>query len=216
MLPEPKHTVRHTVSISQFTQSLFNNLKNRNLFRLFLIAFLLMGSFVTIYNYIGIPLMDPPYNLSQTIIGFIFLIYLVVGTFSSAWMGKLADRINRKKVMLTGIVIITCGALFTLDSLLWAKIGGLALFTFGFFGAHSIASSWVGLFAEKQAKTQASSLYLLFYYAASSIVGATGGLFMHQFGWKGVILAISILLVLAVYPSVSIGKFGPQNNKSYK
>lgn len=212
MLPEPKHTISHTVSISQFTQSLFNNLKNKNLFRLFLIAFLLMGSFVTIYNYIGIPLMDSPYNLSQTIIGFIFLIYLV-GTFSSAWMGNLADRINRKKVMLTGIVMMACGALFTLDSLLWVKIGGLALLTFGFFGAHSIASSWVGLLAEKQEKAQASSLYLLFYYAGSSIVGATGGLFMHQFGWEGVILAISILLVLAVFFSLSIGKFGQQYNK---
>ena len=95
-----------------------------------------MGSFVTVYNYIGIPLMEPPYNLSQTMIGFIFFIYLV-GTFSSAWMGKLADRMNRKKVMFIGILIMACGAFLTVAPSLWVKISGLALLTFGFFGAHS-------------------------------------------------------------------------------
>ena len=69
-----------------------------------------------------------------------------------------------------------------------------------------IASSWVGLLADKSGKAQASSLYLLFYYAGSSVVGAAGGLFLHQFGWKGVIVAISILLILAVVCSLSIVK----------
>jgi YNFM family putative membrane transporter len=205
MLPTPKHTLHNAVSLPLIKQSLLNNLKNRNLISLFLIAFFLMGSFVTVYNYIGIPLMEPPYNLSQTIIGFIFLIYLV-GTFSSTWMGKLADQIERKKVMLLGILIMACGALLTLASPLWLKIGGLALLTFGFFGVHSIASSWVGILAEKSEKAQASSLYLLFYYAGSSVVGAAGGLFMHQFGWNGVVLAVSVLLVLAILCSLSIGK----------
>ena len=205
MLPAPKHTAHHVVSLPRFKQSLRNNVKNPNLLRLFFIAFFLMGSFVTVYNYIGIPLMDPPYNLSQTMIGFIFFIYLV-GTFSSAWMGKLADRMNRKKVMFIGILIMACGAFLTVAPSLWVKISGLALLTFGFFGAHSIASSWVGLLADKSGKAQASSLYLLFYYAGSSVVGATGGLFLHQFGWKGVIVAISILLILAVVCSLSIVK----------
>ena len=209
MLPAPKHTVHNAISLLQFKRSLLNNVKNRNLLSLFFIAFLLMGSFVTVYNYIGIPLMEPPYNLSQTIIGFIFLIYLV-GTFSSAWMGKMADQMERKKVMLIGILIMGTGALLTLAPQLWVKIIGLALYTFGFFGAHSIASSWVGILAEKNEKAQASSLYLLFYYAGSSIVGAAGGLFLHRFGWNGVILAISVLLCVAVLFCLSLRKRGKQ------
>ena len=172
-------------------------------------AFLLMGSFVTVYNYIGIPLMEPPYNLSQTIIGFIFLIYLV-GTFSSAWMGKMADQMERKKVMLDWHSYYGNGCTFDACPQLWVKIIGLALYTFGFFGAHSIASSWVGILAEKSEKAQASSLYLLFYYAGSSIVGAAGGLFLHRFGWNGVILAISVLLCMAVLFCLSLGKRGKQ------
>ncbi len=209
MLPAPKHTVHNAISLLQFKQTLLNNVQNRNLLSLFFTAFLLMGSFVTVYNYIGIPLMEPPYQLSQTIIGFIFLIYLV-GTFSSAWMGKMADQVERKKVMLIGILIMGTGALLTLAPQLWVKIIGLALYTFGFFGAHSIASSWVGILAEKSEKAQASSLYLLFYYAGSSIIGAAGGLFLHRFGWNGLILAIIILLCMSVFFCVSLGKQGKQ------
>ena len=205
MLPAPQHTVRHSISHSWMKQSLLNNLKKRELICLFLIAFFLMGSFVTVYNYVGIPLMEPPYNLSQTVIGFIFLIYLV-GTFSSTWMGKMVDRFERTKVMVVGILIMAVGALVTLAVPLALKIIGLALFTFGFFGAHSIASSWVGLLADKTEKAQASSLYLLFYYAGSSIVGAVGGLFLHQFAWPGVIASVSILLMLAMMCSLSIEK----------
>jgi MFS transporter, YNFM family, putative membrane transport protein len=196
MLPPSQHAVRVRVSLSRIKTSLINNLRNNRLVLLFGMAFLLMGSFVTVYNFVGIPLMGPPYHLSQTLIGFIFIIYLV-GTFSSTWMGKLADQYGRSVVLLIGIAIMLMGALLTLLDPLLLKIMGLALFTFGFFGAHSIASSWVGSLADKSEKAQASALYLLFYYAGSSIVGASGGLFLMKFGWGGVISAVSILIILA-------------------
>ncbi|CAH0185175.1 MFS transporter [Bacillus sp. Soil745] len=205
MLPPSQHAVRLRVSLSRIKTSLINNLRNNRLVLLFGMAFLLMGSFVTVYNFVGIPLMGPPYHLSQTLIGFIFIIYLV-GTFSSTWMGKLADQYGRSVVLLIGIAIMLMGALLTLLDPLLLKIMGLALFTFGFFGAHSIASSWVGSLADKSEKAQASALYLLFYYAGSSIVGASGGLFLMKFGWGGVISAVSILILLAAACAMMVEK----------
>ncbi|MFC5363469.1 MFS transporter [Peribacillus frigoritolerans] len=205
MLPHSQHAVRVRVSLSRIKTSLINNLRNNRLVLLFGMAFLLMGSFVTVYNFVGIPLMGPPYHLSQTLIGFIFIIYLV-GTFSSTWMGKLADQYGRRGVLLIGIAIMLMGALLTLLDPLLLKIMGLALFTFGFFGAHSIASSWVGSLADKSEKAQASALYLLFYYAGSSIVGASGGLFLMKFGWGGVISAVSILILLAAACAMMVEK----------
>ncbi|MCK2004648.1 MFS transporter [[Brevibacterium] frigoritolerans] len=205
MLPPSQHAVRVRVSLSRIKTSLINNLRNKRLVLLFGMAFLLMGSFVTVYNFVGIPLMGPPYHLSQTLIGFIFIIYLV-GTFSSTWMGKLADQYGRRGVLLIGIAIMLMGALLTLLDPLLLKIMGLALFTFGFFGAHSIASSWVGSLADKSEKAQASALYLLFYYAGSSIVGASGGLFLMKFGWGGVISAVSILILLAAACAMMVEK----------
>ncbi|MFJ7676502.1 MFS transporter [Peribacillus sp. NPDC097198] len=196
MLPSSQHVTHTNMSVKRMIESLRHNMKNPQLLWLFGMAFLLMGSFVTVYNFVGIPLMEPPYQLSQTLIGFIFLIYLV-GTFSSTWMGKLADRYSRGRVLLTGILIMLAGALLTLAVPLSMKIMGLALFTFGFFGAHSIASGWVGRLADKNEKAQASALYLFFYYGGSSIVGATGGIFLIRFGWGGVISVVSILIILA-------------------
>ncbi len=95
------------------------------------------------YNYLGYKLMSPPYNMSQTAVGWIFIIYLF-GTFSSTWMGKLSDKIGVTVVLVLGISIMFIGALLTLFTSFIIKIVRLILVTFGLFGSHSIASNWVG------------------------------------------------------------------------
>ena len=82
---------------------------------------------------------------------------------------------------------------------------GMLIFTFGFFGAHSVASSWIGRRATK-AKGQASSLYLFTYYAGGSIAGTVGGVFWHQGGWNGIGLFIGTLLVIALLVALKLAK----------
>jgi MFS transporter, YNFM family, putative membrane transport protein len=108
---------------------------------LFLIGFLVMGCFVTVYNYIGFRLIEPPFSLSQTAIGLIFLLYLVGGV-SSTMVGDLASRLGRRRVLWIAMAIMLVGLGATLAENLVLIIGGVALITIGFFGAHSIASSW--------------------------------------------------------------------------
>ncbi len=69
--------------------------------------------------------------------------------------------------------------------------------TFGFFGAHSVASGWVGLQA-KSGKAQASSLYLFAYYLGSSVVGSLGGFFWKHGGWPGVAGMTGTLILIAL------------------
>ncbi|HET7658062.1 MAG TPA: MFS transporter, partial [Bacillales bacterium] len=198
-LPDAKHFVPQKSAIGKLLPALGFNLKNPGLLCLYGLAFLLMGGFVTSYNYIGYLLMGSPYGLSQAVVGSIFFVYLV-GTFSSAYMGKLADRHGKSLILPLSISIMLVGAVITLSPLLWIKIVAVAIFTYGFFGSHSIASGWVGQKATNY-KAQASSLYLLFYYAGSSLLGTTGGLFWTLFGWNGVIAMISFLLVIALFLS---------------
>jgi YNFM family putative membrane transporter len=63
---------------------------------------------------------------------------------------------------------------------------GMALFTFSFFAAHSVASSWVGRRAQAP-QALASALYLFFYYLGSSVVGWLCGLLWAAAGWAGVV-----------------------------
>lgn len=194
-LPASTHFQPSSSHAKELILSMGRHLKNPSLLRLFIISFVLMGSFVTLFNYIGFHLLAPPYSLSQSVIGWLFLVYLT-GSFSSARMGKAADRHGRKKMLWTGLTIMLAGAILTLLPPLWCKVTGLALFTFGFFGSHSVASGWVGCTAQT-AKAQAASLYLFFYYTGSSVFGTLGGWFWSGFGWIGVIGLILTLILLA-------------------
>ncbi|MER1986203.1 MAG: MFS transporter [Solibacillus sp.] len=193
-LPESKHFTPRPLQVKSLTTSLIQHVKDIGLVCLFGIGFLLMGSFVTLYNYIGYKLVEPPYNLSTALVGWIFIVYLV-GTFSSAWFGSLSDRFGRPRVLFIGIAIMLTGALLTSPASLWVKLIGITVFTFGFFGAHSIASGWVSKRAVRD-KAQASSLYLFAYYLGSSIGGTVGGFFWTNFGWNGIVGFIACALLL--------------------
>jgi YNFM family putative membrane transporter len=207
MLPPSKNFRPRPLEMGKLFTSLAGHLKDPGLLCLYGVSFLLMGSFVTLYNYIGYLLVAPPYSLSQTVVGWIFVVY-TVGTFSSTWMGRLADRHSRRKVLWIALLIMFISACLTLFGPLWLKIAGLAGFTFGFFGGHSIASSWVGRRAV-QNKAQASSLYLFFYYLGSSIGGTAGGLFWSAFGWGGVVSMIACFLALALVLSLCLTRIRP-------
>ncbi|WP_376784549.1 MFS transporter [Atlantibacter hermannii] len=170
--------------------------RDRGLPLLFAVGFLLMGAFVTLFNYIGYRLMLSPWHLSQAVVGLLSVAYLT-GTWSSPKAGALSVRYGRGPVMIGFTGIMLAGLLLTLLPSLWAIFAGMLLFSAGFFAAHSVASSWIG-YRAKRAKGQASSLYLFSYYVGSSVAGTLGGLFWHRYGWNGVGGFIALLLVLAI------------------
>jgi YNFM family putative membrane transporter len=174
---------------------------------LFAEGFLLLGAFVTVYNYLGYRLLAPPYRLSQAVVGLIFSVYLV-GTFSSAWMGHLAGKLGRRKVLWTAFAMMLAGTALTLADALWLVILGIVAVTFGFFGGHSIVSSWVGRRAGAS-KAQASSMYLFSYYMGSSIAGASGGLFYAAHGWTGVAAFVGGLVLVGLLIAWRLYRLAP-------
>jgi YNFM family putative membrane transporter len=191
-LPKSKHFSPEKHIPHHMIGAIMNNLHNKTLLHLYLVAFCIMGSFIAMYNYMSYPLMAPPYNLSQTAVGGLFMLYLV-GTFSSTFMGGMADRHGNGKILCLSLGIMLIGGIVTLLPHLIFKILGLAVFTFGFFGSHSTACSWVGKCCLGD-KAQAASLYLLFYYIGASVIGTGGGIFLSAYGWEGVIMLIGFVL----------------------
>ena len=174
---------------------------------LFAEAFLLMGAFVTLFNYIGYRLLAEPYFMSQALVGMLSVVYLS-GIYSSAKIGALADRHGRRKVFWMALVLMFAGLLLTLLTPLALIIIGMLMFCFGFFGAHSVASSWIGRRATT-AKGQASSLYLFCYYVGSSVAGTLGGVAWHYAGWNGIGLFIGTLLTIALAVAAKLAKLQP-------
>ncbi len=212
-LPRSRNYTPKPVSTAEVVTRLGKAFRSKALVGVYTLGFLLMGGFVTMYNYVTYLLIGSPYHLSQTLAGFIFIVYLT-GTIGSTWMGKIADSIGRSKTLTISITIALVGCLTTLFVPLVLKIIGLGIFTFGFFGAHSTASGWVGQLAPTY-RAQASSLYLFFYYTGSSILGMVGGVFWSAYGWKGVIGMITILLVVALMVEHMVARVTYSQTKSH-
>ncbi|AZE87155.1 putative MFS-type transporter [Pseudomonas orientalis] len=207
ILPESRNFRASSLKPRNLLDGFVMHFKDAGLPWLFLEAFLLMGAFVTLFNYIGYRLLADPYDLSQAVVGLLSLVYLS-GIYSSAKIGSLADRLGRRRVLWGTIVLMLAGMSLTLFTPLWLVVPGMLIFTFGFFGAHSVASSWIGRRAVR-AKGQASSLYLFCYYAGSSIAGTAGGFFWHLAGWNGIGGFIVALLIGALLVALKLAKLPP-------
>ncbi len=163
----------------------------RGLLPLFGLGLLLMGSFVSFYNYLGFRLVQAPFALSHATIGAVFLLY-VVGMFSSPWAGRQADRLGSSRVLAWMLALCAAGLALTSSAALPVIIAGVALFTFGFFAAHSVASSWVGRLAQRS-KSLASASYLTAYYLGASAMGWLGGHAWSAGAWPGVLAFLALL-----------------------
>ena len=172
------------------------HLRDPGVRRLCLMSFVAMAAFVTVYNFLGYRLLGPPFGLSQTLVGLVFLSYLA-GTLTAPGAGRLGDRVGRRAVLLGSVLLCLASLGLTLSDALPLVLLGLALFTVGFFGAHTSASGMVGNRA-RTGRSQASALYLLAYYAGSSLGGWVGGLAYERGAWPGVVGYVGLLLLLAL------------------
>ncbi len=170
-------------------------------------GFLLMGAFVTIYNYAGFRLEGAPYHLSQAAVGSVFLLY-ILGSLTSAWFGGLAGRLGPRKLFWMPIAVLIVGIALTAAAPLPAIILGIAVVTGAFFAAHSSASGWVGRRATRD-RAQASALYLLFYYLGSSLLGSAGGIAWTHAGWPGVATFAGALVVTALAIAIRLALVKP-------
>lgn len=202
--PSRNFTPRKGFNAAFHVDAWVGHVRNPALPLLFAIGFLAMGSFVTVYNYVGFRLVAAPYDLSQTALGLIFTVYLF-GIAASWFAGVLGDRIGHYTVLPIGVVVAAIGAVVTLASNLPLIILGIVLVTIGFFVTHSVASALVGRLA-RDTKGHASSLYLLAYYLGSSIAGSAGGYFWLADGWSAVVVFILVMLAACLLAALGVGR----------
>lgn len=197
LLPASRHFRAQQMSLPGLIRSLWQNLLNPALGRLFVLSFLLMGSFVALFNYLAFYLSVEPFSLSSSWIGLLFVTYLA-GIWSSAEAGRQMARHGGRRVLQLSLLLMLVGVLLCALPWLPALVVGVLVVVSGFFAAHAVASSLVGQNAG-QARAQASALYLCAYYLGSSVMGYGVGWFWQHWGWLAVIGCLAVALLLGLW-----------------
>ncbi len=206
ILPSSGFTPR-TPKVSVLTRSVLSSVTDSGMLRLYATGFLLMGAFVTVYNYLGFRLQAPPFELSQSLVGMIFVVYLA-GSASASLAGRVVERIGRARLLLLGAGCMLGGITLMVIGNLIVVIAGLVVVTAGFFAAHSVASGWVGLRANALG-TQGPSVYLLCYYLGSAVGGTLGGYALHGGGWDGISIYTAAITLAIIVLAVSLRRLAP-------
>ena len=181
------------------------------LLALYAVAATLMGGFVAVYNAMTFRLVAPPYGLPLAVSGLVFTTY-AVGSVASVTAGRAADRWGRRAVAPVPCLVMVAGIAITLAGPLPLVVAGLAVMTAGFFGAHGLATGWVGARAHAGAggTGQASAFYTCAYYGGSTVFGTLGGVCWGAGGWPAVVAlagglaTAALLLMLALRRTASL------------
>ncbi|HEY0275778.1 MAG TPA: MFS transporter [Paenirhodobacter sp.] len=190
-LPPSRNFRPARLSIGQTLANYRLHLHTPGLPSAFMAGFLLMGAFVTFFNYIGFRLLGAPFHLSQTVVGLVSLVFLP-SSYAAILAGRISDRYGAQKAHLTGIAVMATGLALTAVPVFWVLTLGALLFTLGFFGAHATATGYVARTAHT-ARAQATSMYQIAFYVGASIAGTLGGLGWDLLGWNGVLAVLGVM-----------------------
>ena len=196
LLPKSRNFQAYPIKLSRFLTAFQHNLSDPKLRILFLQGFILMGCFVSVFNYLSYRLIQSPFELSHVWIGVISITYLA-GIYSSPRAAAWSQKFGRFQVLVAMLASMLLGLVWMLVNSLVLVFIGLLIFTFAFFAAHSTASSWVSV-QSLQYRAVGSSLYLFCYYLGSSVLGSSSGLVWEKAGWFGLSLFIGIILVIGL------------------
>lgn len=191
VLPKQRFFTPKKITLAHELQAFANHLRDPILLKLFLLPFLLMGSFVSLYNYMTFRLINT-FGLPESLAALVFVIYLS-GTWTSTRTGTMVNRYGQAKVVVACIALALVGLFLAFIPTVPTTLAAVLLFTATFFPAHSISSAWVGEVARRD-RAEASSIYILSYYLGSSIIGWVSGYFFAH-SW-GLLVAWLILLTL--------------------
>ena len=180
----------------QSLSSLAGHLRNPGLLATYLAGFNVLFCHVGLFTYLNFHLGRPPFSLSTSALGSIFLVY-ALGIVVTPLSGKVVDRAGHRAAAALAVALVIGGAFLTLAMNLWLIVAGVAIASTGVFVAQAAASSHIG-HAAKIAKSAASGLYVGCYYLGGS-VGATALVLAWNWrGWPAIVAAVVTAQLIAL------------------
>ncbi|MFV5630407.1 MFS transporter [Acinetobacter oleivorans] len=189
-----------TMRYSQLLASMFKLLRQEKVLQVRgVLALLMFAAFNIFWSALVLPLSEPPYSFSHTIIGSFGLVG-VVGALAAARAGYWADRGYAQRTSLAALVILMLawGPLSLMAYSLWALVIGIVLLDLGGQALHVTNQSMI-FRTRPEAHSRLVGLYMLF-YAIGSGLGAISTTVTYAYaGWFGVCalgVGVSLLALL--------------------
>ena len=192
LLPRERNFVRSEGLVTAARQML-GHLRNPRLLAIYAVGFGTLFNFVALFTYVSFRLAAPPFNLSATALGAIFVTYLV-GGFAVLWLGRAVGRFGRRTLILGAIALWMCGALLTLVPSLSAVVAGLAIVAACGFITQATSIGLVALTAES-GRTSAIGLYATCFYVGGGFGAILPGLTWNLGGYPAAVAMVVAMLV---------------------
>ncbi|MHC3122281.1 MFS transporter [Acinetobacter sp. GN11] len=176
-----------TMRYSQLMASMLKLLRQEKVLQVRgVLALLMFAAFNIFWSTLVLPLSEPPYSFSHTIIGSFGLVG-VVGALAAARAGYWADRGYAQRTSLVALVILLLawGPLSLMAYSLWALVIGIVLLDLSGQALHVTNQSMI-FRTRPEAHSRLVGLYMLF-YAIGSGLGAISTTATYAYaGWFGV------------------------------
>ena len=195
LLPRERRFVRSD-SLAASLRQMLRHLRNPQLVATYAVGFGTLFNFIATFTYINFVLAAPPFSFSATLLGSVFLVYLL-GAAVTPMTGRFIHRLGRRPFMIGNCVAWAGGILLTLIPSLAAIIAGLAVCAVCGLISQAVSTGYVTLTAQ-QGRSSAVGLYVTVFYIGGSFGALLPGLAWEQAGWPGcVALVCAMLAVMA-------------------
>ena len=164
------------------------HLRHRQLVATYAVGFCMLCTQVAMFTYVPFLLAAPPFSLSTSALGLLFLTY-VAGAVTTPFAGRGIDAYGHRAVLVGALGLCASGALLTLIPSLVVVAVGLSIFATGVFCAQAASSSHVAHHAERD-RALAIGLYASCYYAGGSVGGAVPAGLWATGGWPACVAFI--------------------------
>ena len=175
--------------------------------RTFAIGFLILFGFIGVFTYVGFVLMGPPFALSATALGLVFLVFLP-SMVTTPWAGHVTRRFGPGVTSAASLGLALVGLGLLLLPSLVPVIAGMTLVGIGTFFAQAVATDHVGRIANGD-KAAASGLYLSSYYCGGLAGAAVIGLLFDASGWPAAIGGVAVALTFAAVLGLGLSERDP-------
>ena len=201
LLPREKGFVR-SQGLRASARQMLRHLKNRQLVATYAIGFGVLFNFIAVFTYVSFHLAAPPYQFSSTLLGAIFVTYLV-GTVVAPMTGWMVARLGQRRFILAVIAVWALGALLTLAAPVMAIIAGLTLCAACGMLCQTISTGYVTAIA-KDGRSSAVGLYVTAFYVGGSMGALLPGLAWEAGGWPACIaMVLAMLAAMAVIAALA-------------